>query len=90
MTPRRPAAAPQVTHKHEERRLLVAETCGRVAAHVGEGLRSSLLLTMLQQQAEDVEGTVRAGVARNLVLLCEADPDITKVARCSLTVSNPC
>ena len=70
-----PQCFEQVTHKHEERRLLVAETCGRLAPHVGEGLRSSLLLTMLQQQAEDdPSSAVREGVVRNLVSLLDADP----------------
>jgi hypothetical protein len=74
-----PQCFEQVTHKHEERRLLVAETCGRLAPHVGEGLRSSLLLTMLQQQAEDdPSSAVREGVVRNLVSLLEADPDVSK------------
>lgn len=50
----------------------MAETCGRLAPHVSEGLRSSLLLPMLQQQAEDdPSSAVREGVVRNLVSLLE-------------------
>jgi hypothetical protein len=68
----------QVDHKHEERRMLVAETCGRLAPVLGVGLRSSLLLTMLQQQAEtDAEAAVRLCVVRNLRALLDADPDFS-------------
>jgi hypothetical protein len=47
----------QIGHKYEERRMLVAETCGALVPFVPAALRGSLILSMLQQLAlEDKVG----------------------------------
>lgn len=60
----------QINHKYLERRLLVAESCGYLAPQVASEIRSSLLLSMLQQMLrEEKEDVVRESAARSLAVL---------------------
>jgi hypothetical protein len=59
----------QIAHKHVERRLLVAEACGALTPHVPAELRSSLILSMLQQMLEDGSEEVREATVRSFGVL---------------------
>lgn len=60
----------QIGHKYEERRILVAETCGQLMPFTPSNLRASLLMSMLQQMAlEDREVQVRCSAIRSLAFL---------------------
>lgn len=60
----------QINHKYLERRLLVAESCGYLAPQVASEIRSSLLLSMLQQMLkEEKEDAVRESATRSLAVL---------------------
>jgi len=59
----------EIGHKHPERRVLVADTCGALAMYVRSELRPSLILSILQQLNMDKAPLVREAVARNLGLL---------------------
>ena len=60
----------QITHKYAERRLLVAEACGALAPYLPSEIRSSLVLSMLQQMLEeDKVEEVREAVVRSLGLV---------------------
>ncbi|XP_035825823.1 RAB11-binding protein RELCH, partial [Aplysia californica] len=68
----------QIGHKYVERRLLVAEACGALASYLPAEIRSSLVLSMLQQMlSEDRDEEVREAVVRSLGLLmgfiCDED-----------------
>ncbi|XP_056593889.1 RAB11-binding protein RELCH homolog isoform X4 [Triplophysa dalaica] len=57
----------QINHKYPERRLLVAEACGALAPYLPKEIRSSLVLSMLQQMlAEDKADMVREAVVKSL------------------------
>lgn len=60
----------QISHKYSERRLLVAEACGALASYLPNEIRSSLVLSMLQQMLnEDKEDAVREAVVKSLGIL---------------------
>ncbi|KAK5622879.1 hypothetical protein CRENBAI_023294 [Crenichthys baileyi] len=60
----------QINHKYPERRLLVAEACGALSPYLPKEIRSSLVLSMLQQMlAED-----KADMGFELMLLSLGDP----------------
>nr|CAD7570487.1 unnamed protein product [Timema californicum] len=60
----------QISHKHLERRLLVAESCSALAPYVSSSIRNSLMLSMLQQMLlEDKDEMVREVVVRSLALI---------------------
>ncbi|XP_059148848.1 RAB11-binding protein RELCH-like isoform X1 [Physella acuta] len=68
----------QIGHKFVERRLLVAEACGALASYLPAEIRSSLVLSMLQQMMmDDRDEEVREAVVKSLGLLmgfiCDAD-----------------
>uniref|UniRef100_A0A8C4PZK3 RAB11 binding and LisH domain, coiled-coil and HEAT repeat containing n=1 Tax=Eptatretus burgeri TaxID=7764 RepID=A0A8C4PZK3_EPTBU len=68
----------QISHKYPERRLLVAEACGALAPYLPPEMRSSLVLSMLQQMLmEDKSDTVREAVIKSLGVLmgCVDDPN---------------
>ncbi|KAJ8272746.1 hypothetical protein GJAV_G00092960 [Gymnothorax javanicus] len=68
----------QINHKYPERRLLVAESCGALAPYLPTEIRSSLVLSMLQQMlAEDKADMVREAVVRSLGVIMGYidDPD---------------
>ncbi|XP_033849216.3 RAB11-binding protein RELCH homolog isoform X3 [Acipenser ruthenus] len=68
----------QITHKYPERRLLVAESCGALAPYLPKEIRSSLVLSMLQQMlTEDKADMVREAVVRSLGIIMGYidDPD---------------
>ncbi|KAM6900692.1 RAB11-binding protein RELCH homolog isoform 6-T6 [Xenentodon cancila] len=60
----------QINHKYPERRLLVAEACGALAPYLPKEIRSSLVLSMLQQMlAEDKADMVREAVVKSLGII---------------------
>uniref|UniRef100_H2LS10 LisH domain and HEAT repeat-containing protein KIAA1468 n=1 Tax=Oryzias latipes TaxID=8090 RepID=H2LS10_ORYLA len=60
----------QINHKYPERRLLVAESCGALAPYLPKEIRSSLVLSMLQQMlAEDKADMVREAVVKSLGII---------------------
>eukprot|EP01112_Ceratiomyxa_fruticulosa_P021701 TRINITY_DN7733_c0_g2_i1.p1 TRINITY_DN7733_c0_g2~~TRINITY_DN7733_c0_g2_i1.p1 ORF type:complete len:1130 (+),score=246.13 TRINITY_DN7733_c0_g2_i1:74-3463(+) len=59
----------QINDKRDERRVLVADSCGILAVYAPQELRPSLLLSILQQMLDDKSPMVRAAVAKNLSLL---------------------
>ncbi|XP_037012296.1 RAB11-binding protein RELCH isoform X8 [Artibeus jamaicensis] len=68
----------QINHKYPERRLLVAESCGALAPYLPKEIRSSLVLSMLQQMLmEDKADLVREAVIRSLGIIMGYidDPD---------------
>ncbi|XP_042636171.1 RAB11-binding protein RELCH [Orycteropus afer afer] len=68
----------QINHKYPERRLLVAESCGALAPYLPKEIRSSLVLSMLQQMlTEDKADLVREAVIKSLGVIMGYidDPD---------------
>ncbi|XP_051737860.1 RAB11-binding protein RELCH homolog isoform X1 [Ctenopharyngodon idella] len=68
----------QINHKYPERRLLVAEACGALGPYLPKEIRSSLVLSMLQQMlAEDKADMVREAVVKSLGIIMGYidDPD---------------
>ncbi|XP_067857962.1 RAB11-binding protein RELCH homolog isoform X4 [Heptranchias perlo] len=68
----------QINHKYPERRLLVAEACGALAPYLPKEIRSSLVLSMLQQMlTEDKADLVREAVIKSLGIIMGYidDPD---------------
>ncbi|XP_064409426.1 RAB11-binding protein RELCH homolog isoform X1 [Latimeria chalumnae] len=60
----------QINHKYPERRLLVAESCGALAPYLPKEIRSSLVLSMLQQMlTEDKADMVREAVIKSLGII---------------------
>lgn len=72
----------QLAHKSTERRLLVAETCSALVPHVSSAMRSSLLMSMLQQLLGDREAIVRESAVVALANLVSRCDDIDKYAQC--------
>ncbi|CAH2002758.1 unnamed protein product [Acanthoscelides obtectus] len=78
----------QLTHKHIERRLLVAETCQALLPYVSSPIRNSLCLSMLQQMLEDKEEVVREVVIRALAVLMTFCNDDDKYFQCEQLAVN--
>ncbi|GLU10753.1 hypothetical protein SLE2022_275380 [Rubroshorea leprosula] len=68
----------QINHMYEERRLLVAQSCGELAEFVRPEIRDSLILSIVQQLVEDSATVVREAAAHNLALLLPLFPDMDK------------
>ncbi|XP_049931986.1 uncharacterized protein LOC116247963 [Nymphaea colorata] len=68
----------QINHMYEERRLLVAQSCGELAEFVRPEIRASLILSIIQQLVEDSATIVREAAAHNLALLIPLFPDMDK------------
>ncbi|CAL9074116.1 unnamed protein product [Musa acuminata var. zebrina] len=68
----------QINHKYEERRLLVAQSCGELAEFVRPEIRDSLILSIIQQLIEDSATVVREAAAHNLALLLPLFPNLDK------------
>ncbi|XP_027350526.1 RAB11-binding protein RELCH isoform X2 [Abrus precatorius] len=68
----------QISHMYEERRLLVAQSCGELAEFVRPEIRDSLILSIVQQLIEDSASVVREAAARNLAMLLPLFPNIDK------------
>ncbi|CAA7410447.1 unnamed protein product [Spirodela intermedia] len=68
----------QINHTYEERRLLVAQSCGELAEFVRPEIRDSLILSIVQQLVEDPAGVVRQAAAHNLALLLPCFPNVDK------------
>lgn len=75
----------QINHTYEERRLLVAQSCGELAEFVMPEIRDSLILSIVQQLIEDAATVVREAAARNLALLLPLFPNVDKYSKVSLT-----
>ncbi|XP_049819532.1 RAB11-binding protein RELCH homolog isoform X2 [Aethina tumida] len=72
----------QLTHKHFERRVLVAEACCSLIPYVSSPIRNSLILSMLQQMLDDKEEAVRETVIKALSLLFSLCEDSDKYTQC--------
>ncbi|GAB2216796.1 hypothetical protein Droror1_Dr00024575 [Drosera rotundifolia] len=68
----------QINHMYEERRLLVAQSCGELAEFVRPEIRDSLILSIVQQLVEDSATVVREAAAHNLALLLPLFPNTEK------------
>ncbi|KAF9683958.1 hypothetical protein SADUNF_Sadunf04G0068000 [Salix dunnii] len=68
----------QINHMYEERRLLVAQSCGELAEFVRPEIRDSLILSIVQQLIEDSAIVVREAAAHNLSLLLPLFPNVDK------------
>ncbi|XP_076960727.1 uncharacterized protein LOC143637161 isoform X2 [Bidens hawaiensis] len=68
----------QISHMYEERRLLVAQSCGELAEYVRPEIRDSLILSIVQQLIEDSAIVVREAAARNLAMLLPLFPNTDK------------
>lgn len=68
----------QINHMYEERRLLVAQSCGQLAEFVRPEIRNSLILSIIQQLIEDSATVVREAAARNLAMLLPLFPNMDK------------
>ncbi|KAL6960962.1 hypothetical protein U1Q18_038727 [Sarracenia purpurea var. burkii] len=68
----------QINHMYEERRLLVAQSCGELAEFVRPEIRDSLILSIMQQLIEDSATVVREAAAHNLALLLPLFPNLDK------------
>lgn len=68
----------QINHKYEERRLLVAQSCGELAQFVKADIRTSLILSIVQQLIEDPAAVVREAAAHNLTMLLSLSPSMDK------------
>ncbi|XP_051140856.1 uncharacterized protein LOC127258170 [Andrographis paniculata] len=68
----------QINHMHEERRLLVAQSCGELAEFVRPEIRDSLILSIMQQLIEDAAPVVREAAAHNLAVLLALFPNTDK------------
>ncbi|KAK9038943.1 hypothetical protein V6N11_023784 [Hibiscus sabdariffa] len=68
----------QINHLYEERRLLVAQSCGELAEFVRPEIRDSLILSIVQQLVEDPATVVREAAAHNLALLLPLFPHMDK------------
>ncbi|KAL6608032.1 hypothetical protein ACP70R_041095 [Stipagrostis hirtigluma subsp. patula] len=68
----------QINHQYEERRLLVAQSCGELAVYVRPEIRDSLILSIVQQLVEDAATVVREAATHNLALLLPLFPNQDK------------
>lgn len=68
----------QINHMYEERRLLVAQSCGELGDFVRPEIRDSLILSIVQQLVEDSATIVREAAAHNLTLLLPLFPNTDK------------
>lgn len=71
---------------YEERRLLVAQSCGELAEFVRPEIRDSLILSIVQQLIEDSASVVREAAACNLAMLLPLFPNMDKYFKVSLTI----
>ncbi|KAK8939037.1 hypothetical protein KSP39_PZI011174 [Platanthera zijinensis] len=68
----------QINHVYEERRLLVAQSCGELAEFVRPEIRDSLILSIVHQLVEDSATVVREAAAHNLAMLLPLFPNMDK------------
>ncbi|MCO5584303.1 hypothetical protein L7F22_038227 [Adiantum nelumboides] len=68
----------QINHKYEERRILVAQSCGELAQFVKAETRTSLILSIIQQLIEDPDAIVREAASHNLAILLPCFPSTDK------------
>ena len=71
----------QITSKYEERRVLVAESCGALAAYSKSSMRVSLIMSMLVQLLDDKSVLVREAVVKNLAQLISYFEDQEKYSK---------
>ena len=80
-----PVCGLQINHMYEERRLLVAQSCGELAEFVWPEIRDSLILSIIQQLIEDSATVVREAAAHNLALPLPLFQTMDKYFKVSLT-----
>ncbi|XP_024525022.1 lisH domain and HEAT repeat-containing protein KIAA1468 homolog [Selaginella moellendorffii] len=71
----------QINHNYEERRLLVAQSCGELGGFVRSDMRSSLILSILEQLIEDPAPVVREAASTNLAKLLPLFPNTDKYTK---------
>ncbi|CAM6092972.1 unnamed protein product [Calypogeia fissa] len=71
----------QIDHKYEERRVLVAQSCGELGQFVKPDMRPSLILSIVQQLIDDEANVVREAAAQNLALLVPLFPNLDKFSK---------
>ncbi|CAL4956424.1 unnamed protein product [Urochloa decumbens] len=71
----------QINHQYEERRLLVAQSCGELAVYVRPEIRDSLILSIVQQLVEDAATVVREAATHNVALLLPLFPNLDKYCK---------
>src|SRR5690606_17154625 len=71
----------QISDKYEERRVLVAESCGLLAPFVDPHLRPSLILSILQQLQQDKSPLVREAMCKNFTILVSYLEDCDKLSQ---------
>ena len=76
----------QISSKYEERRVLVAESCGALAAYSKSSMRVSLILSILTQLLDDKSSLVRESVVKNLAQLISYFEDEEKYSKIELFV----
>lgn len=76
----------QIDHKYEERRLLVAQSCGELGQLVGSEMRTSLILSIIQQLVSDPASVVREAAAHNLAILLPLFSNMDKYFKVSLAM----
>lgn len=74
----------QIDHKYEERRLLVALSCGELGQLVGSEMRTSLILSIVHQLVDDQASIVREAAAHNLAMLLPLFTNMDKYSKVSL------
>jgi hypothetical protein len=78
-----PCCWEQISHKTPERRLLVASSCGQLARYVRPEMRTSLILSIVQQLVDDSAPSVREAVVQNLAKLLPLFSDHEKYPKVS-------
>ncbi|GFZ18924.1 HEAT repeat-containing protein [Actinidia rufa] len=68
----------EINHMYKERKLLVAQSCGKLVKFVRPEIRDSLILSIMQQLIEDSATVVREAAAHNLALLLPLFPNMDK------------
>lgn len=76
----------QIDHKYEERRLLVAQSCGELGQLVGSEMRTSLILSIIQQLVGDPASVVREAAAHNLASLLPLFSNMDKYSKVSFAM----
>lgn len=77
-----PQCLEQLAQRSTERRIMVAETCALLVPHVSAAMRSSLLMSILQQLLSDRDPAVREAAVMALAVIVARCDDADKYAQC--------
>ncbi|XP_022639596.1 lisH domain and HEAT repeat-containing protein KIAA1468 homolog isoform X4 [Vigna radiata var. radiata] len=76
----------QINHTYEERRMLVAQSCGELAEFLRPEIRDSLILSIVQQLIEDGAIIVLEAAAHNLTMMLPLFQGTDKYFQVSFTI----